>query len=313
MATMKAVRIHEYGDSSVLRYEDAPRPTLQEGDVLIRVHASSVNPFEWKVRAGYLKDYLPMTLPTILGWDVSGVIEEVTSGVTHWEVGDEVICLADTMRHGADAEYIAVSVAKLAPKPKTIDHLHAAAVPLASLAAWQTLFDTAGLSAGQRVLIHAAAGGVGSFAVQLAKWKGAYVLGTASTRNLDYIRALGVDEAIDYTTTDFEKVAKDMDVVLDTVGGEYEIRSARVLKPGGALVSIMSPTSVETAAKHGVLGFYIGAQSSSKHLTEIGALIDAGKVKPMVENVFPLRDLARAHELSASGHARGKIGLQVAE
>jgi NADPH:quinone reductase-like Zn-dependent oxidoreductase len=311
MSTMKAMRIHEYGDSSVLRYEDAPLPTLRDGDVLIRVHATSVNPFEWKMRAGYLKDFVPLSFPAILGWDVSGVVEAVSPGVTTCKVGDEVYALADTMRDGAYAEYIAVSASQVAPKPKSIDHIHAAAVPLASLAAWQTLFETAGLQAGQRVLVHAAAGGVGSFAAQLAKWKGAHVYGTASAHNLDFIRSLGVDEPIDYTTTKFETVARDMDVVLDTVGGDYEARSCRVLKPGGTLVSILSPTSVETAAQHGVLGFFLAAQSNPQHLTEIAALIDEGKIKPVVENVFPLQETGRAHNLSAGGHVRGKIALQV--
>jgi len=311
MSTMKAVRIHEYGEPSVLRYEEAPRPTLKDGDVLVRVHATSVNPFDWKVRAGYLKEYVPLSFPAILGGDVSGVVEEVSPGVTHVKVGDAVYALTDTTRDGAYAEYLALSASKVAPKPKSLDHLHAAVVPLSALAAWQALFDKAEVQPGQRVLVHAAAGGVGSFAVQLAKWKGAYVLGTASTRNLDFLRSLGVDEPIDYTTTKFENVARNVDAALDTVGGDYEERSCQTLKTGGTLVSILSPTSVETAKRHGARGFFMGAQSNPKQLAEIGALIDTRKIKPIVENIFPLAEMARAHELSAGGHVRGKIGIQV--
>ena len=312
-ATMKAMRIHEYGAPSVLRYEDAPRPTLNAGDVLIRVHATSVNPFEWKMRAGYLKDWVPISFPKILGWDVSGVVEEVAPGVTNCKVGDAVFALADTMREGAYAEYVAVAASKVAPKPKSLDHTHAGAVPLAALAAWQCLFDKANVKPGQRVLVHAASGGVGSFEVQLAKWKGAYVLGTASSANHDFLRSLGVDEAIDYNTTKFEDVAGQVDVVLDNVGGDYEDRSCRILSPGGTLVSLISPTVVGTAADNGFIGIFHGAESNPQHLSEIGALIDAGKIKVIVENTFPLQELGRAHELSAGGHARGKIAVQVME
>ena len=312
MDSMKAVRIHEYGDSSVLRYEDAPRPTLQDGDVLVRVHATSVNPFEWKVRAGYLQAFMPLTFPTILGGDFSGVVEEISAGVTSCRVGDAVYGLADIMRPGAYAEYVAVQPSRFAPKPTSLDHDHAGAVPLAALTAWQALFDKANVQAGQRVLVHAAAGGVGSFAVQFAKWKGAYVFGTASPHNMELLRSLGVDEPIDYTTTNFEDVATDLDAAIDTVGGDYEDRSCRLLKANGVLVSVLSPTSVETAAKYGVQGFYHGTQADAQHLKDIGGLIDAGKVKILVDTILPLKDAARAQDLSAGGHVRGKVVLHVA-
>ncbi|MBI5880032.1 MAG: NADP-dependent oxidoreductase [Chloroflexi bacterium] len=308
---MKAVRIREYGQSSVLHYEDAPLPSVREGDVLVRVHATSVNPFDWKVRAGYLKEYIPLTLPTVVGWDFSGIVEAVSAGVTTHKVGDEVYGLGDVMRDGASAEYIAVNAARATPKPKSLSHAHAAAVPLAALAAWQALFEHADVRAGARVLVHAAAGGVGSFAVQLAKWKGAYVFGTASTRNQELLRSLGVDMPIDYTTTRFEDVARDIDVAVDTVGGDYEERTARILKPGGMLVSIISPTAVPIAEAFGARGKFFGAQSNHSHLSEIGALLDAQTIKPVIDRLLPLKEAGAAHDLVAGGHTRGKVVLQV--
>src|SRR5579864_2585188 len=236
MATMKAVRIHTYGGPEVLRYEDAPRPVPAAGEVLIKIHAAAVNPVDWKVRAGHLKDMLKYQLPLIPGWDAAGVIEDVGAGVARLKHGDEVYTRPDIMRDGTYAEYIAVREAEVALKPKSLDHVHAAAIPLAALTAWQALFDAGGLSAGQRVLIHAAAGGVGSFAVQFAKWKGAHVIGTASARNAELVRSFGADQFIDYRSTRFDDVVKDADVVFDTVGGDTQERSWKVLKKGGILV-----------------------------------------------------------------------------
>ena len=248
METMKAVRIHSYGGPEVLVYEDAPRPQPEPNDVLVRVHAAGINPVDWKIREGYGKDRLGHRLPLILGWDLSGVVEAVGPGVERLKVGDEVYSRPDISRDGAYAEYIAIRESLAALKPKSIDHVHAAAIPLAAMTAWQALFDAAGLSRGQRVLIHAAAGGVGSFAVQIAKWKGAYVIGTASTRNQDFLRELGVDSAIDYQSVAFETVVRDVDVVLDTIGGDTQARSWMVLKKGGVLVSTVSPPSPQEAA-----------------------------------------------------------------
>jgi len=197
-------------------------------------------------------------------------------------------------------------------KPKSIDHVHAAAIPVVALTAWQALFDTAALNKGQRILIHGAAGGVGSFAVQLAKWKGAHVIGTASTRNQPFLRQLGVDEPIDYETTRFEDVIHDVDVVLDPIGGDTQNRSWKVLKKGGILVSIVAPPSADEAAKHGVRSAFFSARPSSLQLFEIAKLVDAGKLKPVVETVLPLSDARRAHELNETGHARGKTVLKVA-
>jgi NADPH:quinone reductase-like Zn-dependent oxidoreductase len=311
MATMKAVRVHEYGSPEVLRYEDAPRPVPGAGEVLVRVHAAAINPVDWKIRAGHVKNWLQYTLPMISGWDFSGVVESVGPDAGSWKPGDEVFGRPDISRDGAYAEYIAVRASEIAFKPKSIDDVHAAAIPLAALTAWQALFDTAGLSAGQRVLIHAAAGGVGNFAVQLAKWKGAWVAGTASGRNQEFLRELGVDQPVNYETTRFEEVVRGVDVVLDTLAGETRSRSWRTLKPGGILVSILGQPQVEEAAARGVRGAGIMVQPNASELAEIAGLVDSGKLKVFVDAVFPLAEASKAHELSETGHVRGKVVLKV--
>jgi NADPH:quinone reductase-like Zn-dependent oxidoreductase len=312
MENMKAVRIHNYGSPEVLKFEDAPRPTPGPGEVLVRIHAAAVNPVDWKIRKGYLKDRIQYQLPFIPGWDFSGVVEATGPGVSRLKKGDEVYARPDIARNGAYAEYIVAKESEVALKPKTLDHVHAAAIPLAALTAWQALFDAAGLSANQKILIHGAAGGVGSFAVQLAKWKGAYVIGTASARNLSFLRELGVDEAIDYEKTRFEDAVRDVDVVFDTIGGDTQQRSWKVLKKGGILVSIISPPSAEEAAKYGVRPGYVFVQPNAAELTEIAKLVDSGKLKPVVETVLPLSEARRAQEMSETGHTRGKIVLKVA-
>jgi NADPH:quinone reductase-like Zn-dependent oxidoreductase len=309
--TMKAVRIHNYGGPEVLNYEDAPRPEPGEGEVLIRVHATSVNPIDWKVRAGYMKDFIPHSFPLILGWDVSGVIDDVSAGVSRFKKGDEVYGLPDHTRNGAYAEYIVLRESEVALKPNALHHVRAAAVPLATLTAWQALFDTAQLQPGQRVLIHGAAGGVGHFAVQLAKWKGAHVIGTASAKNQEMLYELGADELIDYTTQRFEDVARNIDVVLDTIGGDTQERSWQVLKKGGALVSLVQSPSENKAKEHGVRGIWLGARPNGQELAEIAKIIDSGKLAPVIDRVLPLSEARRAHELSQTGHVRGKIVLRV--
>jgi NADPH:quinone reductase-like Zn-dependent oxidoreductase len=226
MSTMKAVRIHSYGGSDVLNYEDAPRPVPGEGEVLIRVRATSVNPFDLAVRAGYMAGYYSYKFPLILGTDVSGVIESVGPGVTGFKPGDAVYTRAGVSRDGAYAEYVLAPAADVTAKPKSLDHIQSAALPHVTLTAWQALIEVAHLTKGQTVLIHGAAGGVGHVAVQLAKQLGAKVIGTAN-QNFDVLKSLGVDQAINYTTTPFETVVHDVDVVLDTVGGDTQERSGR--------------------------------------------------------------------------------------
>jgi NADPH:quinone reductase-like Zn-dependent oxidoreductase len=311
MATMKAVRIHEYGGPEVLKYEDAPRPQPAPDEVLIRVHAAGVNPVDWKVRAGYAKDRLKYKMPFIPGWDVSGVVEETGLDTVRLKVGDEVYSRPDISRDGSYAEYMVVRESETALKPKSIDHVQAAAIPLTSLTAWQALFDAANLTAGQKVLIHGAAGGVGTFAVQFAKLKGAHVIGTASKKNHEYLRSLGAEETIDYNTTKFEDVVHDVDVVLDTITGETTERSWKVLKKGGILVSILQPPSREKAAAHGVRCAHVFVQPKVEQLNEIAKLVDTGKLKVIVEKVFPLWEARAAQELSATGHVRGKIVIRI--
>ena len=308
---MKAVSIYSYGGPEVLVYEDAPRPHPDAGEVLVRVHAAGINPVDWKIREGHLKEMLHHTFPLVLGWDLSGVVESLGTGLTRLKVGDEVFSRPDIARDGAYAEFIVVKESELALKPKSLDHLHAAALPLAGLTGWQTLFEAGGLSAGQRVLIHAAAGGVGHLAVQLAKWKGAHVIGTATAKNHEFLRKLGVDQIIDYHTLRFEEVVQPVDLVLDTIGGDTQERSWKVLKPGGILVSIVSPPKAETASAHGVRQAFVFTQPNAAQLAEIAKLVDAEKLKVIVETILPLSDATRGQELSQRGHGKGKIVLRV--
>jgi NADPH:quinone reductase-like Zn-dependent oxidoreductase len=313
---MKAVRIHNYGGLEVLRYEDAPRPQLEDGEVLIRVHAAGVNPADWKVREGHLKQFVQHKFPLILGWDLSGVIEEVganPAGGGRFKKGDEVFGKPDTSRDGTYAEYVVVRESEVALKPKSLHHVYAAAVPLAGITAWQALFDVAQLKRGQCVLIHGGSGGVGHFAVQFAKCEGAYVIATASTKNQQLLREMGVDQPIDYTTQRFEQVAENVDVVLDTIGGDTQERSWKVLKQGGLLASVVQPPDAEKAKEFGVRGAFVWTQPNGNELAKIAALIDSGNLKVVLDRILPLSEARRAHELSRSGHARRKIVLRVKE
>lgn len=311
MATMNAVRIHAYGGPEVLTYEAVPLPAIAPDEVLIQVHAAAVNPVDWKIREGYLQGFLHHTLPLVLGWDLSGVIEAVGAEVTDFQPGDQVYSRPNIERDGTYAEYVSVKASEVALKPKTLDHIHAAAVPLAAITAWHALFEAAQLSAGQRVLIHAAAGGVGSYAVQFARWKGAYVIGTASARNQEFLLNLGANEGVDYQSTRFEDGVQPVDVVFDTVGGEVQERSWQVLKPGGMLVSVVSPPPEEQAIAHQCRSAFVFIQPRADWLSEIAQLIDAGEIESIVETVLPLEQVAEAHRLSQSGRTRGKIVLQV--
>jgi NADPH:quinone reductase-like Zn-dependent oxidoreductase len=311
METMKAVRVHEYGGPEVLKYEDAPRPQAGPGEVLIRVHAASVNPVDWKVRNGELRQMLRYKLPMIPGWDVSGVIEAVGPQAMRLKRGDAVYSRPDLSRDGTYADYVTVKESEVALKPKSIDHSTAAAIPLAALTAWQALYDGCKLSSGQTLLIHGAAGGVGTFAVQLAKMRGARVIATASKKNHDFLRSLGADEIIDYNTTKFEDVVHGVDAILDTITGETMERSWPVLKKGGILVSILQPPSPEKAAAHGVRCHHTFVQANVEQLNEIAKLVDAGKLKVIIEKVYPLAEARAAQESNAIGHTRGKIVLRV--
>ncbi len=309
MPEMKAIRIHSYGGPEVLKFEDAPRPVPAEDEVLIKVYAAGINPVDWKIRQGYMKDLF--RLPLILGWDVAGVIEEKGRAVTGFAIGDEVYSRPSLTRDGGYAEYIAVKASEVAPKPTTIDFIHAAAVPLAGLTAWQSIFDLAHLQSGQKILIHAAAGGVGHYAVQFAKWAGAHVIGTASAGHHEFLRSIGVHEVIDYTATPFEEKVHDVDVVLDTIGGEVWQKSWKVLKKGGILVSTLRGPEAGGADSLNKLCAHVFVQPDAAELGEIAALIDSGHVRAEIAGTFPLREAEKAHRASEGGHTGGKIVLDI--
>lgn len=303
----KAVRFHEYGDPSVLRLEEIPRPSPKAGEVLVRVRATGVHPMDWKLRAGYLKEFMPLQLPHVPGYELAGTVDEVGEGVTNLKAGDDVF------GQGAAtyAVYAAAPVATLAKKPDTMTFEEAATLGMSGVTAWRAI-DAADLQPGQRVLIQGGAGGVGSVAVQLAHWKRAHVIATTSTPNVEHVRGLGADEVVDYTTTPFESAVSAVDVVLDTVGGEVHSRSWQVLKPGGLLITIAAMPEPETAASHGVRTTGLAPlDNTAPILQRLAELVSSGVIKPHVAETFPLADVVRAHASSDTGHGRGRRVLQV--
>lgn len=309
MATMHAVRLHRYGAAENLIYEETQRPEPLNGEALVRVRAAGVNPVDWKTREGRGVARPPES-PIILGWDIAGVVEEVGSGVDQFAAGDDVFGMVRFPEFGnAYADYVAAPASDLARKPANISFAEAAAAPLVTLTAWQALFEVAQLQAGQTLLVHAAAGGVGHVAVQLAKWKGAEVFGTASARNADFLRGLGVDHVIDYTRERFEDAARAVDVVLDTQGDETQRRSFAVLKPGGMLVSIAETPDKTLAQTYGVRTARIRVRPSGEQMAQIAERFERGELRVEIARAFPLSEAAEAHRLSETGHTRGKIVL----
>ena len=311
MGTMKAVRIHEYGGPEVLVLENVPRPEPGTGEILIRVHAAAVNPLDWKVRSGSQKERLNHKLPLILGWDVSGVVESLGTGTKTPAAGTEVFARLDTRRDGAYAEFAVSDARIVAKKPSSLDHVHAASAPLASLTAWQALFEAGRLAAGQRVLVHGAAGSVGAFAVQFAKQKGAWVAGAAKGADIESVSASGADEVVDYDAGPFEQRISPVDVVLDVIGGEIQERSLKVLRKGGILVSTVGINVAGEAKARGIEAKEFWVRSDGDQLSEISRLIDAGRLELRVGTVLPLAKAREAHELAESGRARGKVVLRV--
>ncbi len=308
---MKAMRIHEFGGPEVLKMEDIPVPQPAADEALVKVYASSINPVDWKIRGGGYKGKFPTPLPLTLGWDVSGVVEQVGADVKSIKPGDAVYGRPDVTRNGAFAEYIVVKADQLGLKPQNVDHITAAAIPLAGLTAWQGLFDHGQLQAGQKVLIHAASGGVGTFAVQFAKWKGAFVIGTTSEKNKTFLKELGADEVIDYKHEKFEEQLKNVDLVFDTLGGDTQRRSLAVLKNGGRLITTVKPEVLEEAKERNIHVEGYMAQSIPAQLKQIAQLVDDGIVKPVIYKVMKLEEAAEAQKISEEGHVRGKIVLQV--
>lgn len=308
--TIQAILVHNYGGPEQLKLEQIQRPEPQAGEVLVCVHAAGVNPVDWKIREGWMKDFRPMQFPYIPGVDLAGVVEELGPGVTTFQKGQAVFGQSSK---GAYTEYTTAAVGTLVLKPKTLNFDEAAAIPVGATTAWQGLFDYGGLQAGQRVLIQGAAGGVGSFAVQFARWKGAHVIGTASTSNVDFVRSLGAERVIDYTSTPVEQAIHDVDLVLDTVGAHTLESSVQALKRGGTLVTIAGQPPEEKVRERNVRVASFSARVSSELLQTFARLIDEGQVKVFVGAKFPLRDAQRAHELNQSGHGRGRIVLHIAD
>jgi NADPH:quinone reductase-like Zn-dependent oxidoreductase len=308
---MAAVVIRQFGGPEVLRVEEVPRPSPGPGEILVRVHAAAINPVDTQARAHGDRSVAHVRLPYVPGFDVSGVVAEVGEGVTRFAPGDAVYAMLHLRRGGAYAEYAIVLDAEAAPKPARASHAEAASLPLVALTAWQALFDTADLQPGETVLIHAGAGGVGSVAVQLAKWRGARVVATASQRNHDFLRSLGADVVIDYTTQRFEDVARDVDVVLDPIGGETQVRSLDTLRDGGRLVGLLGLTRAAQNPDRGIQTTAILVDPDSAQLARIATLVDDGHVRPIVSHLLSLDQAAEAHRQSETRRTRGKIVLEV--
>lgn len=317
---MKAVRIHAFGGPEVLQLEDVARPVPAADEILIKLYASGVNPVDWVVREGgndALRAYL--TLPMTLGWDAAGVVEELGSEVTGFQKGDAVYGEPNFPGDGSYAEYCAAKASQFARKPQSLSFTEAAGVPLAGLTAWTALFEHGQLQPGQRILIQGASGGVGGFAVQFAKAKGAYVIGTASAGNLNYLRQLGADEAIDYQSQPWEELVRDVDVVLEASplrDNAARIKAVSVLKAGGIFVSVNTDFPFDEAlqaalARQQATGALAANQPRQEWLEEIAQLIDAGRVKVLVSKVYPLAQVADAHRESQTWHVRGKLVLQI--
>jgi NADPH:quinone reductase-like Zn-dependent oxidoreductase len=308
--SMRAIGQDVLGGPEVLKEVELPRPSPRPNEILVRMRAAGINPTDWKHRqnGGFLG-----RPPFVLGWDVSGVVEEVGIGVARFQPGDEVFgMLPYPFGHGSHAELVTGPARAFAPKPAVIDHVQAGALPLVSLTAWQALAETADLQAGQRVLIHAAAGGVGHVAVQIAKARGAYVIGTASEGKHDFLRKLGADELIDYRSTDFAEAVRDVDVVLDTIGDDYSLRSLRVLRPGGLLVSILPVGSDELyqeAERLGVRALRMLVDASHSGMRAVADLVERGALRATIAGTFPLADAAEAHRLGDTGRTTGKLVL----
>ncbi|EFL36701.1 dehydrogenase [Streptomyces viridochromogenes DSM 40736] len=308
--TMRAISQDVLGGPEVLKEVEIERPQPRPNEVLVRVRAAGVNPTDWKHRAtgGFLGEP-----PFVLGWDVSGVVAAVGIGVAAFAPGDEVFgMLPYPFGHGSHAEYVIAPVRALVRKPAGIDHTQAGALPLVSLTAWQALTEHADVRPGQRVLVHAAAGGVGHVAVQIAKERGAYVIGTASAGKHEFLRGIGVDETIDYRETDFTEAVKDVDVVLDTIGGDNALRSLRVLRPGGVAVSILpggKDDFYQEAERLGVRAVRMLVDADRAGMEAIAELAEAGKLRATIAGTFPLTAAAQAHASGETGRTTGKLVL----
>ncbi|MCH5583735.1 NADP-dependent oxidoreductase [Shimazuella sp. AN120528] len=320
---MKAIQIHQYGDVDTLNFEEVPKPAPDSEEVLIRVHAAGVNPADFRGRQGLAKSIWDSNpFPIILGYDISGEIVEIGKGVSDFKIGDEVYgMIRFPYIGGGYAEFTTAPVSQIALKPSSMDHLQTAALPMPALTAWQALFDKGNLQSGQTILIHGASGGVGHIAVQLAKWKGAHVIGTASANNVEFLRKLGVDTIIDYTSQSLEAVVGDneVDLVLygiPTTSADISLEpSVRVLKPQGTFVSIVknleSELNSKLAIEKEIKSYFFSVQPNASQLIEIAKIVDLGMLTTQIQTVLPLQQVRQAHQLLETGHVRGKIVLQI--
>jgi NADPH:quinone reductase-like Zn-dependent oxidoreductase len=308
---MKAAAFSAYGGPEVLKIMDLETPKPGPGEVLVEVHAASVNPVDWKMRQGMLKDFFPVTFPRILGRDMAGVVAGLGAGVTGFKIGDPVYAMNDAKKQGTLSEYMVIAPDLLRAMPKTVDFVGAASLPLAFFTAWISLVKVGELKRGERILIHAAAGGVGSLAVQIAKHIGATVIATCSARNIDYVKGLGADEIIDYRATDFAEAVSDVDIVYETVGGKVYERSFKTLKPGGRLVWIRAEPPQGEALRPDV-AVKLAIINPEPDLLDIArTLVEDGALKPQPQSVLPLAEASKALQLSQEGHARGKIVVKL--
>src|SRR5437762_2965700 len=308
---MKAVGAHEYGGTEVVKFEEVSRPEPKENEALVRVIASGVNPADPLTLSGKYAREFGMHLPLIPGYDIAGIVEKAGVNVTKLQAGDAVYGYPTF--GGGWAEYVTVTEGEVAAKPASLSFAEAAAVPMGALTAWQALVDVAQLHAGQTILIHGGSGGVGSFAVQIAKARGARAIATASTANQDLLKQLGADVAIDYTKTRFEEIAKDVDAVLDPVGKETLARSYGVVKKGGIVMSLVARPDPVELGRRGIRGAAISVHPDAEDLAEIARLIDGGKIKPVVTQVLPLSEAIAAQQQAATHHTRGKLVLRIAD
>ncbi|HEX7976430.1 MAG TPA: NADP-dependent oxidoreductase [Anaerolineales bacterium] len=304
---MKAVRIHDYGGPEVLEVEEVPRPQPGEGQVQIRVYAAGVNPADWKMRAGLMKQFRPLPMPWTPGLEGAGIVSEVGPGVTQFQVGQAVFGAFQATY----AEYAVAPVTQIVLKPDSLTFEQAASIPVGALTAWGAVIDTAQVQPGQRVLVHGATGGVGLYALQLVHWKGAHAIATTSTANIELARTLGAEQVIDYTKEWFEMLVHDLDAVIDTVGGDLHQRSLKVLRLGGILVTVAGRLPADLGKAEGVRATSAG-RASEASLEQIVRLVEAGQLKPVVGKVFTLAEARQAHELSQTGHGRGRIILKIA-
>jgi alcohol dehydrogenase len=309
---MKAVQINEYGGPEVVSLQEASKPIPGEGQVLVEVHAASINPWDNKVRQGAVKDAIPLNFPATLGGDLSGVVAEVGNNVTDFKAGDEVYGTANSVSgQGSFAEFAPAKATSLALKPQGIDFEAAAALPLVAESAYLAIVELLGVQEGQKVLIHGGAGGIGSVAIQLAKHAGAYVVSTASSSDLDFVKSLGADKVLDYKTQDFSTLVEGCDAVFDTVGGETNAKSYQVLKQGGKLASMLEQPNEELMDKYGVTAVYISSIVNTKHLEAISELVETGAIKVHVDKVFPLEQTGEAMAYLENGGHHGKVVIQV--